>query len=822
MTVVNGSFKVMSIFVRHVVQQASAIDSPVARTTAEPEIQLSAGGFEALIGVEEINSSNDLLPNITLGYKVYESFGSEQIAQMNILRLLTGTGDVIPNYACSKENKIIAFIGDRNTAPSLSMATLTGMYGYSQVSYGAMDSVFDDKHQFPFFFRTVPNERKQYGAILKILHHFGWTWVGIVASDDDSSLKGSQELKELLLKSGYCVAYLKLLIKFSDTIETDILDIFYEISRSTANVVILYTHSDYMIIFAQFLSKEEIPAVAWIITCTLTSSPELYTMLMFNGSLVLSLRKGNIPGLRDFMYSANPQKYPNDNRFECAWSIEFYCGQVGSHNDTYVTGYRESEIRLPPCTGNETLRDIPLRDYDVQNFRRTYSIYTAVYALAHALHTMLSDIKDIGHQKTEFRQWQLRHYLQSLHFSLLSDTIYFDEVGNLPWYYDIVNWILPDGPISIGNFNASAPEKDQFFINTTAIQWHQMFTEIPRSTCSDTCHPGYRKSTRQGQHSCCYDCVPCSVGSITNATDIETCTLCPEDQWSNQGRDTCIPRTVEFLSYEDPLGAALAAVAVVLAVITALVLGLFILNWDSPVVRANNRDLSFLLLFALMLSFFCSLLFIGYPGKGTCKLRQTVFGLFFTVAVSSVLAKTITVVIAFKATKPNSKLRNFLRTSMSFGFVLICSLGQAVICTVWLITSPPYPDYDSQSVTGKMILKCNEGSPIAFYIVVSYLGVLAALSFFVAFVVRKVPDHYNEAKMITFSMLVFCSVWITFIPAYLSSNSKYMVALEIFAITASSSGILGCIFFPKCYIIMLRPDLNKKVNFITKHTNIKT
>ncbi|XP_053566983.1 vomeronasal type-2 receptor 26-like [Bombina bombina] len=304
-------------------------------------------------------------------------------------------------------------------------------------------------------------------------------------------------------------------------------------------------------------------------------------------------------------------------------------------------------------------------------------------------------------------------------------------------------------------------------------------------------------------------------------SDIETCTLCPEDQWSNQGRDTCIPRTVEFLSYEDPLGAALAAVAVVLAVITALVLGLFILNWDSPVVRANNRDLSFLLLFALMLSFFCSLLFIGYPGKGTCKLRQTVFGLFFTVAVSSVLAKTITVVIAFKATKPNSKLRIFLRTSMSFGFVLICSLGQAVICTVWLITSPPYPDYDSQSVTGKMILKCNEGSPIAFYIVVSYLGVLAALSFFVAFVVRKVPDHYNEAQMITFSMLVFCSVWITFIPAYLSSNSKYMVALEIFAITASSSGILGCIFFPKCYIIMLRPDLNKKGNFITKHTNIK-
>ncbi|XP_053565172.1 vomeronasal type-2 receptor 26-like [Bombina bombina] len=417
---------------------------------------------------------------------------------------------------------------------------------------------------------------------------------------------------------------------------------------------------------------------------------------------------------------------------------------------------------------------------------------------------------------------QLRHYLQNVHFSLLSDTIYFDEAGSRPGYYDIVNWIFPDGHTVIGNFNASAPEKDQLFINTTAFQWNQKFTKFPRSTCSDTCHSGYRKSTREGEPSCCYDCVLCSEGEITNATDMEACILCPEDQWSNQGRDTCIPRIVEFLSYEDPLGAALAAVAVVLAVITVLVLGLFTLNWDSPVVRANNRDLSFLLLIALMLSFFCSLLFIGYPGKTTCKLRQTVFGLFFTIAASSVLAKTITVIIAFKATKPDSKLKKILRTSMSFCFVLVCSLGQAVICTVWLITSPPYPDYDTQSITGKMILKCNEGSPIAFYIVVSYLGVLAALSFLVAFAVRKVPDRYNEAQMITFSMLVFCSVWITFVPAYLSSNSKYMVALEIFAILTSSSGILGCIFFPKCYIIMLRPELNTKGNFITKDTNIKT
>ncbi|KAM4018747.1 vomeronasal type-2 receptor 26-like [Anomaloglossus baeobatrachus] len=400
---------------------------------------------------------------------------------------------------------------------------------------------------------------------------------------------------------------------------------------------------------------------------------------------------------------------------------------------------------------------------------------------------------------------------------IMTQSKVFTEYGDLLDEYEIHNHIIVNqtlhssivghiSPIILDHLNMPT-----FYINDSLIQWKTINNEKPKSQCTKSCLPGSRKVSGNSMYFCCYGCIPCSEGEISNSSDNENCRRCPDYEWSNEKKTQCVPKVVDFLSYSDK-GLSLIALSgsILLFTVTAVILRIFIRCQDTPIVRANNKNLSFVLLVSIMLSFLCVFLFLGRPVDITCMIRQICTGLLLSISISSLLAKTITVYIAFKATKPGSVWRTWTGVKLPNCVLLICSSVQVVICMSWVTLCPPFQELDTQSYTEKIIVQCNEGSDLWFYSVLGYMGILAAVSFITAFLARTLPDSFNEAKYITFSMLVFCSVWIAMIPAYLSTKGKYTVAVEIFAILTSNAGLLGCIFFPKCYIILYKPERNTK------------
>ncbi|XP_078533859.1 vomeronasal type-2 receptor 26-like [Lissotriton helveticus] len=722
------------------------------------------------------------------------------------------------------------------------------------ISFGALDPALSDKVRFPSFYRTFPNELSHYEGIAQLLQYFGWSWVGILATDDENGVKAVQRLKVAIAQHGGCVEFSYMFpIEITEMGHIALNRILNDFGKTTAQVMICYSTGTSLV---HYLMRRE-----WLLfphkTCIASVSFSFFAdfsygmnLRVFNGTLFFSIKKREIFGLLDFLHSLRLSSFSEIEDLSDLWQEIFDCRLMGKTKWKLLNS--DYMLQLKICSGNETLKSLTSPEYGVSDFRISYSMYTAVYALAHSLHNILfsdsrsATVSTSGHQHEKMKPWKLNRFLRKIHFMTPSgDDFTFDDAGDVPGLYDIVNLVVyPNGTTKethVGSFDTTATAGHELVINQSSIIWHSMednlnqfgtvgtkrtimhqesvtveyklglkLRMIPRSVCSESCHPGYRKAPIEGKPSCCFLCVPCAEEEFSNSTDMENCLKCPDDQWPNHMKTGCIQKDVVYLSYSDSLGVSLVSVSIGCSIITAGVLGIFLRHRDTPIVKANNQNISYTLLVFLMLAFLCSLLFIGHPTPLTCMIQQAAFGIIFTVAVSCVLAKTITVVIAFRAIKPGSRLNRWLGYRVSASMILLPTMGEVVICLTWLLTSPPHPDMDTQFEMGKLILQCAMGSVTAFYSVIGYMGLLAILSFIVSFLARNLPDRFNEAKLITFSMLVFCSVWISFIPAYLSTKGRYMVTVEIFAILASSAGLLGCIFFPKCYIIILKPDVNKK------------
>ncbi|XP_062992854.1 vomeronasal type-2 receptor 26-like [Elgaria multicarinata webbii] len=816
--------------------------------------------------IKEINENPQILPNVTFGFHMYDICSDAGLTYHATMQLIATRNRFIPNYKCDIQDILIAVIGALHSETSYQIANILGIYKIpqfrSEMSYYLVFSVpfaipaglgkkvsikkmllysgtpgRAHKSEFLTSYRMVPVDDLQYVGILQLLLHFKWKWIGFIADDKDNGELFLKVMLPLLFKNSICLAFIGTCppnLSFDDDKEDIIkmgVEMYDKVMNSTANALVFYGEADSIIFLRLVLYLPVIDdniqkprGKVWILTAQMEFKSLVFQrywdIQIIHGAISFAIHSNELQGFKEFLQERNPSSTAEDGFIRDFWEQAFGCVFPNPVLDT---------VEGDMCMGEERLESLPGAFFEMSMTGHSYSIYNAVYAVAHALHDMFSSqSKQRTMMEGEQRilqnnwPWQLHHFLRRVSFNnSAGDKISFDQNGVLVKGFDVINWVtFPNQSfmrVKVGKMDHQVPPEQAFSINDKAIVWHSSFNQAqPLSVCNDHCHPGYSMQKKEGEPFCCYDCIPCPEGKISDQKDMADCFQCQGNHSPNKDQNGCIPKVVIFLTFEELLGVGLSTSALSCSLITALVLGILIKHHDTPIVKANNRNLTYSLLISLLLCFLCALLFIGRPNRVTCLLRQTAFGIIFSVAVSCVLAKTITVVLAFMATKPGSRMRKWVGQRLSTFIALSGSLIQAGMCIVWLATSPPFPHADMLSMTNKILLECSEGSNAMFYCVLGYMGFLALASFTVAFFARKLPDSFNEAKFITFSMLGFCSVWVSFVPTYLSTKGKYMVAVEIFSILASSAGLLSCIFFPKCYIIVLKPELNDRGQIMRK------
>ncbi|XP_027624808.1 vomeronasal type-2 receptor 116-like [Tupaia chinensis] len=774
-----------------------------------------------LFAIEEINKSPHLLPNHSLGYDLYNTFPSDRRSLQGAVFGLSGGKQTLPNYNCQAQKQSVAILVGTTSALSFEIGTLLELYKIPQVTYGPFDPMLSDIKQFPSLYQMAPRDTFLTTGIVRLLLHFGWMWVALLVSDDIQGDRFLQDLKAKMVTNDICVAFTQKLPAITGV--HTIQDI--EIIISTAHVHILYGDLGSLLNIGMSTNFHLTAGKVWIMGNPSTSQWDVVFDYLddkchyYHGSLLFSDNKREIPGFRHFLRMLNFSQYPDDYYFTKFWIDQLYCSLSELHCG-----------RIESCEPNSSLEFMPDKTDMMSVSAPSYFVYNAVNMVAHALHKRLLEnleVRSLGDvDQPIIPPWQLHPFLRKIQFTNgAGDNTSLDDKNNHVTQYDVQNLVrFPDKSwvlVKVGEFFSKSPHNQDLVINEEMIKWPVIFRETPQSVCTQKCVPGFRKTSQEGRPICCFLCVSCSETDISNQTDAPQCMQCPAQEYPNSERSRCLPKNLTFLGYEDALGMVLGFTALCLSLVTVVVFGVFVKHRDTPIVKANNRALSFILLISLLPCFLSSFLFIGRPNTATCILQQVTFALVFTVAISTVLAKTMTVILAFKATMPRRILRYLLLSGASNAVIPICSLIQVIICAIWLGSSPPFVDTDSHSEPRSLIIVCNKGSVTAFHCVLGYLGSLALGSFTVAFLARNLPDTFNEAKFLTFSMLLFCSVWVTFLPFYHSTKGKVMVAVEVFSILASSAGLLGCIFAPKCYIILVRPSKNSLKGFKKKKCQSK-
>ncbi|XP_064643302.1 metabotropic glutamate receptor 3-like isoform X2 [Lineus longissimus] len=789
---------------------------------------MAQGGIQALemmlFTLDHVNNQKDFLPGIKLGAHIKDdcdrdTYGLEQSVDFirgSISNIGGGASDCQDGDDNTWKN-IVGVVGAASSVTSIQVANLLKLFKIPQVSFFSTSAELSAKERYPYFLRTIPSDDAQAQAMVQLVKMFKWQYVSLLYEESSYGEKGMQVVEHHLKKAGVCIAVRDRLIKDSGVASEDTYDKVVEdlLKKKTARGVIVFGSDQEVAQLMNAVRRNNATGQFVWIGSDGWGGRELVWKTreaQVEGAVTVQPLAKPVKAFDDYFLSLKP-----DNNTRNPWFIEYWESYFNcKYPDSPYTPLNEDFVIN--CTDNMT-----------QSYETGYMPEAQLQFVSDAVLAFANAIRNI---QRKFCPGQvglcpkidpipgklLLEELKKVHFrSLSGQDVQFDKNLDGPPRYRILNFQQPKpGEYKwqeVGFFTEFELTLKTTETNDSLLMFRLNEPTFPASYCSAKCGPGQAKYYITGDK-CCWNCVNCTRWQYLASEDI--CRECDYGTKPDARKTTCIEIPPEVMQQDNPIAIAALVYASAGVIVTVFVICVFVLYHETPVVKASGRELSFVLLVGILLSFGMTFFITNKPSDLICGLQKFGIGLCFSICYGAILTKTNRIARIFRAGKRTVRRPKFISPLSQ---LLICSalvVIQVAIGTCWIIYRPPKagPHYPTRA---QHQLVCKSAVGLEYMIGLGYPVLLIIICTVYAVLTRKIPEAFNESKHIGFTMYTTCIIWLAFVPIYFSTanNIKIRLGTLCFSISLSATIALICLFTPKLYIILLRPERNVRQSMMS-------
>ncbi|KAM4681624.1 metabotropic glutamate receptor 5 isoform 1-T1 [Amazona ochrocephala] len=764
--------------------------------------------------LDRINLDPTLLPNITLGCEIRDSCWHSAVALEQSIEFIRdslisseeeeGMVRCVDGSSSSFRSKkpIVGVIGPGSSSVAIQVQNLLQLFNIPQIAYSATSMDLSDKTLFKYFMRVVPSDAQQAKAMVDIVKRYNWTYVSAVHTEGNYGESGMEAFKDMAAKEGICIAHSYKI--YSNAGEQSFDKLLRKLRSHLPKARVVACFCEGMTVRGLLMAMRRLGLAGEFLLLGSDGWADRYDVTdgyqrEAVGGITIKLQSPDVKWFDDYYLQLRPETNHRNPWFQEFWQHRFQCRLEGFP--------QENPKYNKTCTSQMTLRTQHVQD------SKMGFVINAIYSMAYGLHNMQMSLcpgyvglcdamKPIDGRK-------LLESLMKTNFTGVSgDMILFDENGDSPGRYEIMNF-KKMGKDYFDYINVGSWDNGELKMDDDEI-WSEK-NNIIRSVCSEPCEKGQIKVIRKGEVSCCWTCTPCKENEYVY--DEYTCKACQLGSWPNDDLTGCDLIPVQYLRWGDPEPIAAVVFACLGLLATLFVTAIFIMYRDTPVVKSSSRELCYIILAGICLGYLCTFCLIAKPQQIYCYLQRIGIGLSPAMSYSALVTKTnrIARILAGSKKKICTKKPRFMSAcaQLVIAFILICI--QLGIIVALFIMEPPDIMHDYPSIR-EVYLICNTTN-LGVVTPLGYNGLLILSCTFYAFKTRNVPANFNEAKYIAFTMYTTCIIWLAFVPIYFGSN--YKIITMCFSVSLSATVALGCMFVPKVYIILAKPERNVRSAFTT-------